>query len=1305
MAEAKNIYVYGGVDYSKWEEATLQLISEYYNSSLYDPQAKDKFQTEYPEYQASILESTKARGVGARNETGSELDGPGVGSYGEANIVLDANKTNAYMSRFRRGGLLTGVNPQYYERYRASGLSTSDKLVRGVFGGLFDESYQFDFDAKIKNKPSGWENGVLKSAGSGPGSATVARSENAGISLITLHVLEYLRRKYIELALKASASGPEGDELSVPSESITNIIDAVRELYLVYQKLNPLLNPGGSSNWLPEPPPFQRNDRGREQQLTTRYNNLKDRAIKNADRFTAGLMLIDDTLVDYDDPNLLNTSLVEIGGFEIDLKDSYKGDPYTSGGLPYGAFDNAEVSRRYGVILAVNTIGNPNYDVNVAVLNLFEFFRPRIDEVFTGDNERYGGTDSERIEREFNYILGFFNAIDPNDLEDNPLQGSDVTDISDPDALSGPLMPAPNLKPFDFQCFLLENISKLQNLRTTDDRYKADYKNLIRIDSNGDPGLVQNKIHAGGHDNASVKELLDICPDAYGLLTPYLKLSRIEYDDKGKIKIKDGKPVVKDLSIPNFLTENQLKDLLSPRGGRVPGAGIKSFSWSLDGVQPAEVDNNITAELVMYFQSVNDFFNGARQAGAEQPNFLDLIINSPRVEELQNKGSDKDKDKKKPDEKSCPDKLKKKVESRNYEGKNFRVQITAGWSTPDSESFVAMGMPSGKANSLVKAIRASKTTLYLQMVKHQINFAQNGSLELSISYRASLAGVLSGKTSNIFDDTGKRYKESIDNIKDQIDEIEKEATDSDTQKTRSNRKEKIKTLQQEIKTLRAQDRNVKYKKLLSKLFNTGVYKKQQPTSSTKIFSLSVNPYELSLEPYSELTPTQRSARIKRKTSSETFTTSQITNIHSELISSLNINKSDSGEDLSNKVAEAEYKRFQELAKQNRVNIPYFYLGDLFDAVLEQIKENYPEELGPDGLNFKFLLSDVEMIDPLQAFKVQNLEELIDCGYSLRDVARAAIQIETEPESFSDLAGIFKTMNIGDIPISLDTFQVWFKNNVIKSERDKYFFLYFVKDVCKDLISTALSSKCFGDDFKFEQRFDAKPLTIKTLKGGKTRFSPSKVHTISDVAAARNSIYESANPLNTELALILYSTDSKPHNLTGKPEIDIPNGVYHHYLGSACGLVKTLNFQREDQAYLRESRIQKQGALGAEQLRELYSVNMDLVGNNLYTNGAYIYVNPSLMNASKQYLDYLGLHGYYLVTKVQSKVTPSSFDVSIRALQEGISFDHQTLQPSRVTVEEPSRPEDPPPEFFESQPIPEDVYVPPEREREVYIGDA
>jgi len=312
---------------------------------------------------------------------------------------------------------------------------------------------------------------------------------------------------------------------------------------------------------------------------------------------------------------------------------------------------------------------------------------------------------------------------------------------------------------------------------------------------------------------------------------------------------------------------------------------------------------------------------------------------------------------------------------------------------------------------------------------------------------------------------------------------------------------------------------------------------------------------------------------------------------------------------------------------------------------------------------------------LNGFKVENLENLIDCGYNLRDIKNIERFSTENPQTMTNLSGIFRTMNIGDIPISLDTFQLWFKNNVIKSERINYFLLYFIKDICKDLISTALSSECFGKEFKFEQRFDSRPLTF-TKQKGKSRFIPgTTAYSVKDLAAAKQSEFESVNPTNVETGLILYSTDSKPKALNPKtPVMDIVNGVYHHYLGSSCGLVKQINFQREDQPYLRESRIQKQGALGAEQLRELYSANIDLVGNVLYKNGMFIYINPSLLNADQAYLDYLGLHGYYLVTKVESKVTPSSFDVSIRALHQATKFDSQELQPTSIIVNEPDSPE-------------------------------
>ena len=89
--------------------------------------------------------------------------------------------------------------------------------------------------------------------------------------------------------------------------------------------------------------------------------------------------------------------------------------------------------------------------------------------------------------------------------------------------------------------------------------------------------------------------------------------------------------------------------------------------------------------------------------------------------------------------------------------------------------------------------------------------------------------------------------------------------------------------------------------------------------------------------------------------------------------------------------------------------------------------------------------------------------------------------------------------------------------------------------------------------------------------------------------------------------------------------------------------------------MRESKIQKEGALGAAQLRELYSVNIDLVGNNLYRNGSYIYVSPLLLDTTMEELQFLGLHGYYLVTSVKSEITDASFKTSIQALHEGVKF--------------------------------------------------
>jgi hypothetical protein len=801
--------------------------------------------------------------------------------------------------------------------------------------------------------------------------------------------------------------------------------------------------------------------------------------------------------------------------------------------------------------------------------------------------------------------------------------------------------PAKSLTPFDFQCFLLENIAELAAKRRSGGSFQTSYKHLIKIDSNGNPAEVLNTIQHGGQSKI-VEELLNICPEVYAFLVPYIKISRIEYDELGDVLLnKNGTPVEKELAIPNFLDQTDINNITSGEGGRAAGGGIKSFTWSLDGVQPAEVYNNISANLTMYFQSVNDFFNGANQAGADQPSYLDLIINSPAARNPETATGARPGNK----ESKCD--ILARTKHRKYEGNNYRIKVCAGWATPDNLSNVMLGATDTKIKNVEAAIERSKISLYLQQTRHNLSFNEDGSVELSIDYQASLAGLLTGKTSDIFAPSAINLEQDIDALNKKIEGLDPEI-DSDS--------EKIKSSLEEIKELRAQDRLIKYKKFLKVLFGdkTPDGAIEAVYEVPKIYNIAISGGELILPNYRDLTPKQRAARAKRRIN-EQLQFIPVGEQQFALLDSVGAAASDPNKDPAAAYSGAEMARFDDVLQNpgGMVNVPFFFLGDLLDSALEQIKIN---NKGKD-LNFKLFVSDVEMIDPLVAFQLKNLEDVIECG-DLKELDFLSQLIKYDPAAFGSLSGITQTMNIGDIPISIDAFQLWFKDYVVKREVDKYYFLYFVKDVCKELITNALKSKCFGG-FGFDQRFDVQPITLDKKKNDPI-YTSNKTVKVGELAKRKSSLKCTTPANEIILGLILLPTDSRPRDLQGLYGPDLARGIYHHYLGSSCSLVKKINFTREEQEYLRESRIQKFGALGPEQLRELYSANINLIGNTLYRNGMYIYINPSLMSARKKDLEYLGLHGYYLVTSVKSTITVDSFNTDITALHEGIEFKDNTL---------------------------------------------
>mgnify|MGYP003644602728 CR=1 FL=1 len=852
------------------------------------------------------------------------------------------------------------------------------------------------------------------------------------------------------------------------------------------------------------------------------------------------------------------------------------------------------------------------------------------------------------------------------------------------------------LKPFDFQCFLVENIDLLS---TFQERH-ATYNNIVTV--RGEPGTTISKIKMGDKADA-IQELLDLSPSVYALLTPYIKIYRVDYDETGQ------KPILqKEMPIPNFVDPEDIKQLTGAGTGRYDGWGIKSFSWSLDGVQPETVDNNISANLTFYFQTIDDLFQGARAAGGVVPKPLDLLISAATVKSVL---GDKDDEGAAINEEKppCFDFIKDNAHQR-YEGAQYRIKIVAGWATPPN--LAALVGPE-RAATLAEALKTTRESLYLQQTRHNINFNQDGSLQLSIDYQAALTGML---TSNKSDILGANDVESVAELKkleEQIADKRKQTVEGELAHRNAHSasdtagasqaisadtelqgyKEQTKELLEKKKKIINKDKLKKYKKFLSRLFGRDVDGKCSSTGP-KIYSLVVNPDLLFATPWDQLTPDNRAKRARQRMSpaagSRGFAmTATPGKTNTDLLKQVTDAILEEQELDPVEVSKTFREQWDEgLNHDENVNIPYFFLGDLIDSILED-----NDTFGSSNTDRQVLmmLASLDVTNPLILYQVANdtavlCADKIDDSYLIQQLRDNGFTVGGGPDS-----GIKKRISIGSLPISLDQFNVWFKNNVIRKERNTYYLIHFIKDLCSQLIGASLKSACFGNNLINDIRFDTSPIHFRNADHFGAPVEPTRnphdfisVTRLSELAGMvdeHNDIplglppdYEIPDPptprggpldKSVDQGLLLYATDAQPKGRDPRGEEglmnDLQDGIYHNYIGASAGLVKKISFNRVDQEYLREAKIQKFGHLGAQQLRELYSAQIDLIGNTLYKNGQYTYIWPSMVGTEDELARLLGLGGYFLITGVKHTISPQGYNVTVTALQEGLSFGDDVVE--------------------------------------------
>jgi hypothetical protein len=824
----------------------------------------------------------------------------------------------------------------------------------------------------------------------------------------------------------------------------------------------------------------------------------------------------------------------------------------------------------------------------------------------------------------------------------------------------------------NFQCVLLENIKELARIRGA-----SRYKTLGEIDGVM-PGSVVSKLNHGsegigkksswppttGGPDGEAYAMQNMCPDIWALMTPHIELFRVSYSGSAGLK----QTPVEEHQIPfsNFIDQSNIVEITKSTYGRQGGAGIKSFTWTLDGTQPAEVDNMITANLVMHFQSVYDLFRhneipgnpGQYAAGIPaQPGYLDLIIGSG----VQGRPANPQGPEQEPAKGVAPC---EGLVSQQYKGDNFRIKAIVGWSTPPN--FTDMEIPGysggvmGDLASIQSAIEGSRKALYLQITSHQINFQQDGTLELSINYQASISGIMRTPRSDIF--VGKElYGAEMEALNQELAELVETEYDTAAEDT-TREKKRAELLDKQMQLMR-KARKAKHTVFLKAL-----------RDKNKIRGISVDTKELLKGGFAKMTPEERAEAAKIRAGKA---------LREALAGSVAAETAAQEKELDAFAAgyagakgdPAENEDLKRMAdnlgifntkKSKTTTIPFFYLGDLIDVVMGERLSHLTEKDGSGASPLQMMLGPVELIDPLQAFQIKTVT--FACPDATTEQKMVQLQLaKIDPCRFRMISGIFTTMNIGSIPISTHAFDEWFVNTVVRGNKDSYFLLNFIKDVCGGLVSRAYGSSCYKDLFQYNIKFDTATFRMADDFKGQSK-TINELGRSARSAAERDRHRLTADPDSPPPSIptvVLYPVQSRPS--VGDRASDMQDGIYHYFLGGRCGLAKEINFTRQDMPFYREARIDKDGSLGAQQLKELYTVQLNMIGNTLHKNGTYIYIDPIAIGAGsasaiggvKNIARLIGLGGYFLVNSVSNELTPSSYNTTVGAMQEMSAMDEGT----------------------------------------------
>ena len=707
---------------------------------------------------------------------------------------------------------------------------------------------------------------------------------------------------------------------------------------------------------------------------------------------------------------------------------------------------------------------------------------------------------------------------------------------------------------FDHQCFLMDYSDILSNIN----RYQAcKYKNFhcLEVESNEGPYDALSAL-SGRHN---MQEFVNMTPHQQSLLQPRVRFFKVTPG------AGDTEDVEEEFMFQDFTDAEQFSasrigaSVLEDSIGRGGGVGLKEFTWEFDGTNPAEATACIAVSMKLYFQTVHDLKGNwdarAQNPGGDfSPSFLELILIPPGTG---------------------------MTSPAKYEAAYYKVKAVVGWAPPHGNTF---------PESLNRALANMQLVMYLNVLTHEIAINEDGSLEVTADYRASLEEAIRGPSADVLFplDLGGEVKEIDDELAaldEQIAEAEMAAECAAKEGESADRELALaESLLDDLRDERddlADDREELNDENL-----TDAYSRFTDGLKDRIRFLDLpNGF---INDWEEMGKNERPALE-----------GEIEMPEEGWFSS----PSDAAEDADPKDSDLD-------------RIYYIYLGDLVEQAC---------------LSFH----------PMAATMMQMFGGA-DKPYPLKKM-----KIVLGPMRYTDArTGQSRQLNLADCPVSLTMFLQFWNEQVIEKQKTAYSVRQFMKDITQQIIKPSLKPGCFPEAEPQSADVSMTAITVTSPDATDVLDTGKRRSYLSDV---RENIPETFNPEDPGFQYILYYMSSyAASELEGDPDADATKGVYHYEIGRDRGLVKKIDFSKSDVQGLKEARQAQDG--GLSQLREVYNAKVKMVGNNIYIPGMKCFLNPpyglgdptdvgdpsAAIPASAANL--LGLGGYYDIIKVNSVIS-------------------------------------------------------------------